>query len=217
MQVGIDVVTHTHNRCTNKVHNHTFALKVCTTHEQQLILQASNANHCMWAIWSLKEAAYKTSCFAGNRKTFVAKHYTVLSLTTITTCKLKFDATNLVTILKSKVAYKDSIYFGYTFIYTTHLYSLVSTSPLKSNTKLMLSCEATTHTSKQLYSVEVRNLATIQLADLGIKGIAFSKTNDGIPYVITDFPKAKRYITLSHDYTWLAYAMLLNKQPVLIH
>ncbi len=75
MPAGNDIVAWQHPRCVGKWQNRRFLEKTCTPKEIQQLETAPNPDLLLWACWAAKEAAYKLSCFLGNRNGFIARRF----------------------------------------------------------------------------------------------------------------------------------------------
>ena len=211
--VGNDIVAYTHPRCANKWQHKAFIEKILTQQEQQLLQNATYKNETLWAMWTIKEAAYKLSCFTGNRNHFSAIQYEVqeLEIDTIANTTLIQLPTNNLQLPTNKhyealVQYNGTSYKTYTTLTNNYIHSLVMALHTPYNS---IKYGIATHSfiTKNDYSLAVRNFAMQQLAIQNIHCYAIDKDANGIPYCIVTGNK-HQYISLSHDQQFIAFAFV---------
>ncbi len=210
MYCGNDVVAYTHPRCINKHLNVAFLHKVFNTTEQQYILQqnATYQNIALWCLWSLKESAYKLSCFNGNRNTYNTNAYIVQVISPIVSGNIIHTVHNNSTLpttayINSVIMYNHTPYYGSTLITPKYIHSTVHSTPNAHNTIWAVQDHALSN--KNDFSVAVRAFAIAQLAQHNVHVTSIHKDADGIPYV-TLHNGTSKYISLSHDMEFAAFA-----------
>jgi phosphopantetheinyl transferase (holo-ACP synthase) len=217
MPAGNDIVAWQRPRCAGKSLHQRFLNRTCLPHEQQVIKTASNPDMLLWLHWSLKEAAYKLSCFLGNRAKFHAIQFSV---------ELRQPPENPVPVnepwgqqqlvqgviespapLFSVISYQDVQYCGYSIVTAGFIHSLAVAKKEDFNA-VWWGIAASPVVDKYDYSQAVRDFAARQLnAKQPLLVNGFSKDADGIPYIFNR-QAGQEYISLSHDQEWLSFAYL---------
>jgi hypothetical protein len=214
MPAGNDIVAWQHDRCRGKAAQQRFLDKTCLPAEQQYIKTSANADLALWLHWSLKEAAYKLSCFSGNRDHFHAIRFEVADLPPVNTPAADDPVpkglqwgTNFTNAVYSKICFQDKEYAGCSLLHPHFIHSIVApqASVFENIYWAVLGNETV---DKNDFSEAVRHFALQQLnLQLTQKIVSFSKDGDGIPFVILANDE-QQYISLSHDQQWLSFAFV---------
>jgi phosphopantetheinyl transferase (holo-ACP synthase) len=209
MFVGNDIVAYKHARCIGKWQNENFVNKVLTLLEQTQLQVQTNKDAYLWMLWTLKEAAYKLSCFLGNRNKFHAiqfevRHGTIIQDQDIVTLHLPINNLSTIPIhqLCSTIKFGNNFFYGKTIITHDCIHSLVFDGEDMSN--CLWGIDTHNNYNKNDYSKEVREFTYGNLKDQGIIIESIEKDNDGIPFV--HYQSKEKYISLSHDQQFVSFA-----------
>jgi phosphopantetheinyl transferase (holo-ACP synthase) len=214
MYVGNDIVAYKHQRCMGKWRNELFLKKILSDTELEILQEQTNKDAYLWSLWTLKEAAYKLSCFLGNRNKFHAKQFTVSALRftddDIQTLSLPADQTSLPShCIPSRIAYQSQEYYGISLITHQFIHSMVFDEAVQ-HTSLLFGIAEHKNYDKDDYSKEVRSFAKQCLLNQHIDYLDIEKDENGIPYLITNNNQAN-YISLSHDQQFVSFAIIRNR------
>jgi phosphopantetheinyl transferase (holo-ACP synthase) len=214
MYVGNDIVAYKHQRCIGKWRNELFLKKILSDSELTILHEQTNKDAYLWSLWTLKEAAYKLSCFLGNRSKFHAKQFTVSAFgftdDDIQTLPLPVDQTSLPGHrIHSNIEYNTKQYQGVTVITHQFIHSLVFDEALQ-NTSLLFGIAEHKNYDKDDYSKEVRSFAKQCLLGQHIDYLDIEKDEHGIPYLVANNSEAN-YISLSHDQQFVSFAIIRNR------
>jgi phosphopantetheine--protein transferase-like protein len=209
MFIGNDIVAYKHVRCLNKWQQERFLEKILRPEEIKQLHVQHNKDAFLWSLWTLKEAAYKLSCFLGNRNKFHAKQFTVRHLSLINNEMVQhidLPGTNVnnpaVHNYHTTVQYEDKLFFGKTLIAYQFVHSLVTDEASLQNDLWAIGIH--NNYNKDDYSAEVRSFAKQEMNEQLVFFNAIEKDKDGIPYVVTD--ASAQYISLSHDQQFVSFA-----------
>ncbi len=211
MYVGNDIVAYKHSRCLNKWQDKHFLQKILQPIEINNLAVQTNKDAYLWALWNLKEAAYKLSCFLGNRNKFHPIQFSVTNIVDFEDTMVQhIDFSNSKIAFAphcniiSEINFEDKAYFGKTILTHQFIHSLVSGFPVNENVHSSIGEHS--NFNKNDYSNEVRSFAKQQLA---LKNIVFDnieKDKDGIPFIMQN--GKPQYISLSHDQQFVSYAFV---------
>jgi phosphopantetheinyl transferase (holo-ACP synthase) len=209
MYIGNDIVAYKHTRCLGKWQQDIFLEKVLQPDEITQLLLQDNKDAFLWSLWTLKEAAYKLSCFLGNRKKFHALQFSIQQMPFITNAMVQhisLPSTNLsgpaIHQLQTTVQFNDQVFFGHTSISFEFVHSLVTDTESMHDQVWAIGLH--NHYQKNDYSAAVRSFAKQKLNEQGLFFNAIEKDTDGIPYLV--FDKTARYISLSHDQQFVSFS-----------
>jgi phosphopantetheinyl transferase (holo-ACP synthase) len=213
MPAGSDIVAWRHPRCANKSGNIRFLEKTCSPAEIQQIQQAENPDLLLWSFWALKEAAYKLSCFLGNRSGFVARRF---ETEWIPESKINTSSVVLNCMVKG-VSMEDAvggmaigtgndIFWG--AVQATEKYIHAWAVPQPEQFSEIYWGVQSMAVGKKEESEFVRIFALQHLnRQFNNRFISIEKDADGIPYLQTA-NRANPYISISHDQGFLAFSFL---------
>lgn len=205
--IGNDIVAYKHKRCIGKWRDARFLQKILTEKEITQLQLQTNKDAYLWMLWTLKEAAYKLSCFLGNRNKFHAIQFEI-EYTSLLTDELVLQSLHYPIVidmslpyLLSEVKYDGQSFFGKTLITNECVHSTVSDSASAD-----FLCAITVHSNynKNDFSTEVRNFAKEFLLKSKIEFSQIEKDKDGIPFVTLN--NKQQYISLSHDQQFVSFA-----------
>jgi 4'-phosphopantetheinyl transferase superfamily len=209
MFAGNDIVAYKHTRCIGKWQNENFVKKVLTPLEQNQLQLQTNKDAYLWMLWTLKEAAYKLSCFLGNRNKFHAIQFEVQEGSIIKDddiIALHLPVTNLTTIPLhhhySAIKFGTHFFYGKTYIAHDCIHSIVFNEEKECN--CIWAIDSHNNYNKNDYSKEVREFTYVSLKAQGIIIDSIEKDKDGIPFVT--YPSKEKYISLSHDQQFVSFA-----------
>ncbi len=209
MFVGNDIVAYKHKRCIGKWQNENFVKKVLTPLEQTQLQGQTNKDAFLWTLWTLKEAAYKLSCFLGNRNKFHAIQFEVQDCSIIhddDIITLQLPVTNLTTSslhqYVSKIKFSNQLFYGNTIVAHDCIHSLVFDKADEMN--CIWGIDTHNNYNKNDYSKEVREFTNSNLKAQHIIIESIEKDIDGIPFV--NYQSNKKYISLSHDQQFVSFA-----------
>jgi phosphopantetheinyl transferase (holo-ACP synthase) len=184
-----------------------FIEKILLPNEQLIFSASATQQELLWIFWTIKEAAYKLSCFLGNRNKFHATQFEVKPKQQNITRVDYYNEIN--EQLLSLHRFEASVRWG---TYSLHCLSMVTTNFIHSvaidtltSTPFQLAIAKHTRNNKDDYSREVRNFAQRQLVRFGIDYQTIQKDKDGIPYLVYN-NNTERYISLSHDNFLVSFA-----------
>jgi phosphopantetheinyl transferase (holo-ACP synthase) len=213
MYVGNDIVAYQHPRCVDKWKNTAFLEKVLQASETTELNLQQHKDAFLWTLWTLKEAAYKLSCFLGNRNKFHAQQFLVSSFSNQDfnpkpTVLFPLQHLNSAAIhnLQTNIAFGQSVFYGYSFIGKACVHSIVTNEPVF-NKNICWGIQDHELVNKDDYSAAVRHFAMVQLAQQNVHVYAMEKDKDGIPFVKLAYGQEK-YISLSHDQQFVSYAFM---------
>lgn len=210
MPAGNDIVSWQHPRCTEKWQNTRFLEKVCTPKEIQQILTAENPGMLLWAYWAVKEAAYKLSCFLGNRSGFIARRFeTCMSKEKISIWP-NADVPGAVQVFSPQqasivgwVQCGGSKYHNFVTVTPRWIHALAT--PAEKDLQQTIwgvqynNGEKTDTEAVRLFSLHsLNNIVNNNFTSI-------EKDKDGIPF-LNDNAGANPYISLSHDDGYIAFA-----------
>jgi phosphopantetheinyl transferase (holo-ACP synthase) len=219
MPVGNDLVAWRHPRCIGKSADKRFLDKVTHASEQNLITASGDPDLSLWMIWSLKEAAYKLSCFLGNRDKFRAKEFKISWRVDPDELGLpKFEwhgkdekiqqGLNRIQVLRSRVAYKEQGYTGFSWAGHEFIHSLVLPNADLAN-DVYWGIARHSVMDKDDYSQAVRHFTIRSLNDFQKSHpvLEIIKDANGIPMLKREdaWPE---WISLSHDQSLVSFAYL---------
>jgi phosphopantetheinyl transferase (holo-ACP synthase) len=209
--IGNDIVAYKHIRCLEKWKDHHFLNKILLADEQKQLQFQKNKDAYLWKLWTLKEAAYKLSCFLGNRSKFHALDFTVECNYLIKDADIHivneypFYIENKIPQISSKVYFQDHIFIGNSFITHQFVHSAV-TNMLNENTVYNAIAQHSNY-NKNDFSNEVRLFTIAELAKQNIFTQEIKKTIDGIPFI--EHNGKQSFISLSHDQQFVSFAYVL--------
>jgi phosphopantetheinyl transferase (holo-ACP synthase) len=214
MYVGNDIVAHQHPRCIDKWKQVRFLEKVLQPIEIEQLYQQYNKHNYLWMLWTLKEAAYKLSCFLGNRNKFHAQQFTIAACGQLEDIpnfvnKFPLNNTNDTTIhsIQNEIHFDRHTFYGFSLIGEQFIHSMVTTTATLPK-HICWGIQNHELVNKDDYSTAVRHFAMLQLAQQNIHVYAMEKDKDGIPFVKLAYGREK-YISLSHDQQFVSYAYAL--------
>jgi phosphopantetheinyl transferase (holo-ACP synthase) len=191
MPVGHDIVWTGSARCKGKAADARFLEKVCTPAEQQYIRTSADADAALWLIWSAKEAAYKLSCFLGNRAKFSWKKFEVHPGAGGNT-------------VQSKVRFQQSVFFCRTFIRTSHICSVAM--QCNDFEKILHGIAPVTRaTSAAAHQYARESIAKHLLRDA--EALQVIKDEYGIPSLRDNLTGMAVPLSLSHDGPFVSFAI----------
>jgi phosphopantetheinyl transferase (holo-ACP synthase) len=209
--VGNDIVAYKHIRCIGKWKEERFLQKILVPTEiEQLHLQV-NKDAYLWTLWTLKEAAYKLSCFLGNRNKFHANHFLVsadkqinniIASSNYDFCNYKNASTR--DYYLSTIQFNATTFYGCTLITHEMVHSLVGESTDFS--KCIWDIAKHSNYNKNDYSNEVRLFTKEKLQEQGVAIDSINKDKDGIPFV--QLKDKQKFISLSHDQQFVSFAFM---------
>jgi hypothetical protein len=186
-----------------------FLEKILQPFEIEQLQTQMNKDAFLWSLWTLKEAAYKLSCFLGNRDKFHALQFSVSEAPFITNEMVRhagLPCSNLDGLsgafYQTRVAYNGVVFFGKTYIAFDFIHSLVLDADTMQDPLWAIGVHQ--NYNKNDYSAEVRSFAKQKLNEQGVFFNSIEKDTDGIPYLV--FDESSRYISLSHDQQFVSYA-----------
>jgi phosphopantetheinyl transferase (holo-ACP synthase) len=207
--VGNDIVAYKHERCIGKWKDDRFLQKILLQSEIENLHLQFNKDAYLWALWTLKEAAYKLSCFLGNRNKFHPIQFGVHSITYLNDDMVQhtiFDKSNIAVALQpnveSIICFENVVFYGKSVITHEFIHSIVSN--LNEFENLHYAIGQHSNFNKNDYSKEVRVFAMEELAKKNILIDTIYKDIDGIPFIIVN--ETEKYISLSHDQQFVSYA-----------
>jgi len=191
--VGNDVVNIGHPANANRSLSSKFLAKVCSSKEQEYVLESESPNIALWQLWSLKESAFKVLMKMGEMSFFAPNRIEVLD-TGIQNKKV------IETMFKSNVVYLKSS------VLNERITSVASNS-LDGINKAV---SETRITSKPDESNEVRRLMfdVLKRHNLPHDKVEVIKNEQGIPYLFYQKKILPIEISLSHDYGVMGVAIL---------
>jgi phosphopantetheinyl transferase (holo-ACP synthase) len=206
---GNDIVAYKHQRCLSKWKDERFLLKILQTHEIENLYKQTNKDAYLWMLWTLKEAAYKLSCFLGNRKKFHPKTFCISDIDVIddaTVQHIEFDKNNIalqcIGNIESTIMFEEQVFNGATLIAHEFVHSVVCNK--KGLENLCYAIGKHNNFNKNDYSNEVRTFAIQELLKNKITIDTIYKDEDGIPFIVVN--GTEKYISLSHDQQFVSYA-----------
>jgi hypothetical protein len=219
MPVGNDIVSWQHPRCVGKSAHARFLDKICSDKEKEKIATDSIPDLCLWKYWTLKEAAYKLSCFLGNRQHFHGLDFEVMGRHDAGALlknpfHLPWDHQQLQKgvegffFQEENIRWKDMIFYGCSWANDEMIHSLVFDNPLEYKNAIW-GIAATDRNDKNDYSNAVRLFALQSLKKLApadYTGSWILKDKDGIPMLMRT-EEEWQWMALSHDQRLLAFAI----------
>ncbi len=210
MYVGNDIVAYKHIRCVGKWQNEKFLQKILQQSEIEALHKQINKDAFLWTLWTLKEAAYKLSCFLGNRNKFHPNEFGVNNTKIIEdedVQNVNFPINNLYNSTNhnyiNKISFQGVELYGATLITNQFIHSLVSDHNIFENFYWAIGEHQ--NYNKNDYSNEVRAFAKQQLNNQKYYFDSIMKDVDGIPFVLKN--EEENYISLSHDQQFVSFAM----------
>ncbi len=208
--IGNDIVAYKHKRCLGKWKDDFFIKKILTPNEQILLHQQTNKDAYLWALWTIKEAAYKLSCFLGNRNKFHAIQFeTNLAIvvnddnvheTETFPCSLPENKCQLL----GSFIFSDLVFYTQTFI--THQFVHSTVSNINNGNNVINKIGIHQNYNKNDFSKEVRLFTIEHLKNQNIFVDEIKKDIDGIPFINVN--NTDKYISLSHDQQFVSFAFV---------
>ena len=224
LMIGNDIVYMKDADNLNRSGQKRFLDKIFTPSEQRLISKSDLPDYMIWALWSIKESAYKVlNKFTGVRL-YSPLSYEIQLNSVLLKNKLKETSSGMikceqisdVEFLESSVSVSEFKLFAKTLITSNFIYSNAS-SALSLLHRAKWSIEETDETKPEQQSYATRELVKKQIAEN--KGIELSqitistegtKGQMGPPFVyINNKQNNKINLSLTHDGPYLAYSYLL--------
>jgi phosphopantetheinyl transferase (holo-ACP synthase) len=210
MYVGNDIVAYKHSRCVGKWQQEKFLQKILQLNEVEALKMQINKDAFLWTLWTLKEAAYKLSCFLGNRNKFHPNEFEIHGTEIIKDEDVQSFAlplTNVATAknhcYKTSIHFKGKIFYGHTLITHQYIHSLVTEAEQFKN--MYWAIGEHQNYNKNDYSNEVRAFAKQQLYNQHYFFEDIIKDVDGIPFVLKN--EEENFISLSHDQQFVSFAI----------
>jgi phosphopantetheinyl transferase (holo-ACP synthase) len=214
MPAGNDIVAWKHPRCINKSQHTRFLEKTCVPAEISKIQTAENPDLLLWTMWALKEAAYKLSCFMGNRNGFIARRFEtefisgeirVSGKNTIPLSNIGLPVEQVVS--NWKIQSGNEIFSGAVLATENWIHALAAPEEQQlAQVYWGINKNTLNQTDNDTEAVRVFTLEQLNLR-CNDTFVSIEKDKDGIPFLTTgndDCP----YISLSHDDGYLAFAFL---------
>jgi phosphopantetheinyl transferase (holo-ACP synthase) len=201
MPVGHDLVWLRAARCKGRAGDARFLQKVCTAAEQQYIAGAPDADAALWMIWSAKEAAYKLSCFAGNRGKFLWQQFDVRAGAWADT-------------VQSIVVFGDASFYCQSFISKETIVSIAVKEPALYASLLYKKIKTNNATSAALHAYAS---ATIAAHTRPASSLRIIKNEYGIPWLTGGALAQPVPISLSHDGPYLSFAVVVSEKFAVIN
>jgi len=191
-----------------------FLEKLFTPSEQQLIATSDMPDHMVWALWSIKESAYKVV----NRSTGIRLYAPLLYEVQLDSALIKSKMINTennsgVEFLNSSISASGFKLFAKTFVARNFIYSHASPEFSYLN-HLKWNIEKTTATKPEQQSHIIRESAKKHIAQnskIGLSEIHISNDRGKPPLVRINHKFTDKIdLSLTHDGPYLAYSYILH-------
>lgn len=197
--IGNDIVDLSQARQDSNWQRRGFLDKVFTEHEQQLIRSASDPEIMIWALWSMKESAYKAVIRETGQRFFAPQKLV---------CSLKKSCAG---VLKGHVSYQKT-YSTTSMVTTRYVASVASLADMTQSVNpvvVTLPCTDYQHQHRIIYDQLIRYYSTY--FSVPESQIRVQKNKAGVPTLVVHDSSQKpinRPISLSHHGHYGAFVLL---------
>jgi phosphopantetheinyl transferase (holo-ACP synthase) len=206
MYIGNDIVAHHHPRCIGKCDDPYFLNKILTPDEVDFLSRSAQKHELLWVYWTIKEAAYKLSCFLGNRNKFHAKQFSVSLESSFLDEAIFLEHENQALINEHKasatVQFEGVLFYAKTLVTPHFVHSMAA--PTAADFEGFVSITSHKSIDKNDYSSQVRQFTKQRLRHFGVQYESIKKDKDGIPFLVYN-GGLEKYISLSHDQQFISF------------
>ncbi len=190
--IGNDIVDLTEASRSRHWNNQRFLTKVFSTSERDFILNSSNRLHATWAIWSMKESAYKV-----HLRKYKQPFFTPSKLE----CQFENEG-------HGKIRIDKTTYTANTIINVDFIYTVVLTDPSMDYTGKIQKVKDTSYTNlhNKCYQ-DVIEMSSVQIHGHD-KTVEIRKDEYGIPRMFTGNKVHPLIFSITHHGKYYAYVIL---------